>query len=318
MNEKSPPQTPSLELFAPAKVNLYLEVIGKRPDGYHEVRTVMQAVSLFDRLRLHARPDGEIRLRCSDPSLPSDAGNLVYRAASRLQRLCGTDQGVAVELEKHIPAGGGLGGGSSDAALVLRALPHLWRLDVPWRELYCLAVELGSDVAFFLRGGTALCEGRGERITPVRCAQAPHFVLVIPGFRVSTESVYQRVETALTNSGGNVNSVLSALEEGDMSRLGALLRNDLQEAAFSASEELSELAATLDSAKEDLCSAGRLLCGSGASFLLLYRNGKEAQAAAEEVRRELAVRCVPVRGLSPVEEWESLVHSYRRAHFEYH
>ncbi|MHC4593294.1 MAG: 4-(cytidine 5'-diphospho)-2-C-methyl-D-erythritol kinase, partial [Planctomycetota bacterium] len=163
-----------LKVRAPSKINLYLEVLGQRPDGFHEIRTVMQAVSLCDELSFSARSDGQVVLSCSSPDLPLDDRNLIVRAARLLKGRYGTERGASVELHKRIPVGGGLGGGSADCAVTLLALNRLWGLGAPLDELAETATELGSDVPFFLWGGTALCEGRGERVSPLPCLQPMH------------------------------------------------------------------------------------------------------------------------------------------------
>ncbi len=156
-----------LTVSCPAKVNLFLETRGVRPDGYHEIETVMQAVTLYDTVVLHPRSKGGIVFRCSDPSLPSGIDNLACRAAELLGREVSLPAGVSITLEKRIPYGSGLGGGSSDAAGVLVGLNELFGLGLPRERLCELCARIGSDVAFFVYGGTALCRGRGERVTPV-------------------------------------------------------------------------------------------------------------------------------------------------------
>ena len=191
-----------LTLRVPCKVNLYLEVVGRRPDGYHDLRTVMQAVDLCDELELATREDGRIALNCSDPALPMGDGNLVVRAARMMQERSGTRRGADLALRKRVPVGGGLGGGSADAALTLLGLDRLWGLDTGREALTEMAASLGSDVAFFLHGGTALCEGRGERVTPVPCGGEFSYVLVTPSVGVSTREVYGALEHGLTSRPG--------------------------------------------------------------------------------------------------------------------
>ena len=152
-----------VECLAPAKLNVFLEVLGKRADGYHELETLMVVVDLYDTLRVIDDPGGAIALRCDDPSLPTGRENLVVRAAERLREASGIERGATIDLLKAIPAQAGLGGGSSDAAAALLALDRLWNLQTPPDRLDALAGEIGSDVAFFLHPPAALCRGRGER-----------------------------------------------------------------------------------------------------------------------------------------------------------
>jgi 4-diphosphocytidyl-2-C-methyl-D-erythritol kinase len=212
-----------LQVKAPAKLNLHLEVLGRRPDGFHEVRTVMQAVSLCDLLTFALREDGGIALRCSGADLPVDERNLVVRAALMLKERHRVARGAAISLTKRIPVGGGLGGGSADAAVALLALSRLWGVEAAAEDVRDMAARLGSDVPFFLSGGTALCEGRGERVLPLACGRPMHYVLVMPPFSLSTARVYAAAETGLTECAAGRNNVAKALESGDAERLGRAL-----------------------------------------------------------------------------------------------
>jgi len=156
----------SLRLLAPAKVNLFLEVLGKRPDGYHEIVTVIQTVSLCDEVILRPRPSG-IELVCDDDSLPQDPSNLAYRAAAAVLEHSRYDYGLSIEVRKQIPAAAGLGGGSSDAAAVIRGVNRLFGLNLEAEALSAIAAGVGSDVPFFLTGGVALCTGRGEVVRAI-------------------------------------------------------------------------------------------------------------------------------------------------------
>src|SRR5260370_22788299 len=149
-----------------AKINWTLDVLYRRQDGYHEIRTIYQTVSLFDRLDM-TQSAGDISVDCDDPRVPCDDSNLVYRAAAALRQATGTRAGAKIRIEKHIPVAGGLGGGSSNAAAVLIGLSRFWELDVRFELLFEIAASIGSDVPFFLAGGTALGAGRGEEIYPL-------------------------------------------------------------------------------------------------------------------------------------------------------
>ena len=164
-----------VEVLAPAKLNLFLEVLGRRPDGYHEIETVMVAISLCDTLTFRDDPSGAIRLRCSDPALPVGADNLVIKAADRLREATGCRRGAEIDLTKVIPAQAGLAGGSSDAAATLAALDRLWDLRLAPERLDALAAEVGSDVPFFNHVPAAVCRGRGERVEPVSLMQTLQF-----------------------------------------------------------------------------------------------------------------------------------------------
>lgn len=187
-----------LEALCPAKVNLALRVLGLRGDGYHEIRTVFQAIDLSDMLLV--RPAGELSLSCDDPRVPEDASNLAMRAAFLLTERFGVRAGAAMRLAKRIPAGGGMGGGSSDAAGALLALSETWGLGLEADDLAPLAARLGADVPFFLRGGTALGEGRGERISPMPFAGPLRLLLGIPPFGIVTREAYGWADAHLTPS----------------------------------------------------------------------------------------------------------------------
>ena len=181
----------ALTVRAPAKVNLFLEVLGRRPDGYHAVETLMLGVSLFDGLEFRDDPAGAVRLACTDPALGTGPDNLVVRAADLLRQRTGHPGGAAVRLVKRIPWAAGLAGGSSDAAATLAGLNRLWRLGLTREALAELASELGSDVAFFLSPPAAWCTGRGEIVSPLRPGKRLHLVVVSPATGLSTPEVYR-------------------------------------------------------------------------------------------------------------------------------
>jgi len=183
---------------APAKVNLVLRVLGRREDGYHEIASLMQSISLFDELDFSPHQRGII-LRCPGNDLPTDGRNLVYRAAAAFFRRTGIAGGVKIELRKRIPMAAGLGGGSSDAAATLSALNELYGAPLPAAELSSLAASLGADVPFFLFGPRAWAFGIGERLEPAAPLPPFHLVLLHPPFEVPTGPVYQGLNLGLTN-----------------------------------------------------------------------------------------------------------------------
>jgi len=295
MDESQPSR--SLQVRAPAKVNLCLGVLGRRPDGFHEVRTVMQAVSLYDEIELSGRADGQVVMSCTPWGLPTDERNLVVRAALLMQRRYGVRMGADISLLKRIPVGGGLGGGSSDCGVALLALCWLWSLDLRLRELADMAAGLGSDVPFFLWGGAALCEGRGERVTPVACARQLNYVLVTPPWPVSTAEVYQAAGDSLTACTAASENVMEALREGDVELLGDSLKNDLQGPALGMHAELQAIWGSLEDYKAAGKAKGIVLSGSGSSFVALMRGRREAARAADYLMSTLGVPCVAVHSL---------------------
>lgn len=286
---KSPPEIEwTMTVQAPAKVNLWLEVLGKRPDGYHEIRTIMQTVSLCDTLRFAPRGDGGICLHAEHPDLPPPEENLVVRAAVLLHNRCGLDQGAEIGLEKRIPAGAGLGGGSSDCAAALRGLNELWELNLGEEQLRDMAAELGSDVPFFLTGGTALCEGRGEKVSPLPSAGPFHFVLVMPGVSLSTAAVYRRVRPSLTKNGcrTTIEMIKGALATGNAELLGNSLHNALQVPALGVSPEVKTAAGVIESLLPQPGCYGYSLSGSGSAYFAVCAGPDHARGLASKLKQK--------------------------------
>ncbi len=294
----------TLRVRAPAKINLFLEVLARRRDGYHEIRTVMQAVSLYDELGFTLRADGEVALRGSGPDLPPAEDNLVVRAARLVQRKLGCRRGVEIRLSKSIPVGRGFGGGSSDCAATLRALNELWRLALGLKELEGLAAQLGSDVPFFLHGGSALCEGRGERVRPLPARGKFHYVLLVPPDPISSREAYEAAP-ALTRGGqgGSITAVQLALATGDVRRLGEGLHNALQAPAFRLSPDTRRIADMLEDALPPTGCRGHCLTGSGSGFFGVFDGGGEAREAALKLERELDVPALAVESVRGIEQY---------------
>lgn len=181
-----------LTLQSPAKINWTLGVVGRRPDGFHDIESLVTAITLFDELTFSREPDSRLEVICDRDDVPTGEGNLIWRAASLLATESGVRSGMTCGLTKRIPMGGGLGGGSSNAATTLLGLNQLWGLNWPTDRLLPLAARLGSDVAFFLYGGSAIISGRGEQVRPVSLGWAGWIVLLLPGVAVSTAEVYGR------------------------------------------------------------------------------------------------------------------------------
>jgi 4-diphosphocytidyl-2-C-methyl-D-erythritol kinase len=263
-------------LRAPAKVNLFLEVTARRADGYHELRTLLVAVSLFDALSF--APDGSIRLSCTDPNLGTGPENLVVRAAEVLRRHAGIRAGAAIALTKRIPVAAGLGGGSSDAAATLVGLNRLWKLRLGRDELIRLAAELGSDVPFFLRRPAAWCTGRGEVVTPWAIGRRLHLVLACPPFGMKTPDVYRRVSVPKRPVGSA--AVMEAVAAGDVEDVARHLHNRLQGPALALRPELNEWLDRLAATRP----LGRLVSGSGSTVFALARDVADARRIATAVR----------------------------------
>jgi 4-diphosphocytidyl-2-C-methyl-D-erythritol kinase len=213
-----------LHLNAYAKINLTLDVLGDRPDGYHDIETVMHTVELHDSITLREDGDG-IAVRCASPDIPADTQNIVHRAAALLKETFRVPRGVEVELTKCIPIAAGLGGGSSDAAVTLLGLAQMWKLRLGERQLMDLAGQIGSDVPFFLAGGAALAMGRGERIRALRPLPTTWVVLARPRLQISTEWAYHELNHDAPRRRPDTSAVLRALDAENPAEVGRLLCN---------------------------------------------------------------------------------------------
>jgi 4-diphosphocytidyl-2-C-methyl-D-erythritol kinase len=256
-----------LTVYAPAKINLVLEVLGKHND-YHRISSIVQSIDLCDVLNF--QPDEEVCFECDEPSLKLD--NLVTQAATLLKESTKYSLGARIELRKHIPWGVGLGGGSSDAAATLLALNELWGLGLPLSELVHLASKLGSDVPFFMHKGTALVEGKGEKVTPLPYLSSAFFVLLVPPLpKISdkTKQMYNNLDDAHFTKGQFVQQALSSLRRGKAIAPG-LMFNVFEKVAFDFFPGLDKYRKTL----EEAGALGVYLAGSG-PCLFTFFSGKE-------------------------------------------
>ena len=288
-----------VRILAPAKINLGLAVLGRRADGYHELRTVFQAISLCDRLVLRTARGG-VRVNC--PTLPGlGENNLAHRAARLFLERTGVNDGVRIDLEKHIPAQGGLGGGSSDAAAVLLGCCRLFGLSPEPAILRGWAATLGSDVPFFIDGGAAIGSGRGEALEPLAPFAGPAVALIhLSPTGLSTAAVYRRLRpAALTGSPRKLTILLACWRGGDLRRLAGRLFNDLEPPAFALAPELAVVKRELSAAG----AAGTLLCGSGSSVFGLFGSEREADRARRRLRRRIPGRLLKVHFLPARRRW---------------
>lgn len=285
-----------MKVRAYAKVNWSLEIVGRRADGYHRLVTLFQTISLADTLTLTLTP-GPITCRVSDPKLPTDGRNLAVRAAVMLREAIRESRGVHLELEKRIPLGAGLGGGSSDAAAVLRALPRLWRCRVAEQTLHRLSQRLGADVPFFLKGGCCLAGGVGECLTPLPPHPTWWLVLVKPAFGLATQTVYgwlderQRLQSpraialAPLTPHRAMTTMRAAVSQGlPPSRWGGQLFNRLEEAVFPRYPEIARIKAVFKS----LGAVGALMSGSGSAVYGVVASQAQGKKILRELPRDLA------------------------------
>jgi 4-diphosphocytidyl-2-C-methyl-D-erythritol kinase len=274
----------AVRVWTPAKINLFLEVLGRRADGYHELATLMVTVGLFDTVEVRENASGDIRLACDHPGLSTGPDNLVCRAVDLVRRRFGARTGIDVRLHKRIPLQAGLAGGSSDAAATLAGLNRLWRLGLDANELSRLGAELGSDVSFFFFGPAAWCTGRGEIVKPLRPGRPLDLVLACPPVGLSTAAVFRqlRLPGQRLEDGEAVRLAFAA---GDVNAIGRSLHNRLQEPA----EELQPAVARLRQRLVECEPVGVLMSGSGSTVFAVGRDAADALRIARVLhnRREV-------------------------------
>jgi 4-diphosphocytidyl-2-C-methyl-D-erythritol kinase len=286
----------ALRLRSFAKVNLGLEVLGAREDGYHELRTLFQTIDLHDDVVLRPRPRGVV-VRCDHPLVPTDGTNLAARAAEAVRAWGRVPGGVEIAIRKRVPVGGGLGGGSSNAAAVLMGLDRMWHLGLGPDGLHRLASRLGADVPYFLLGGTALGVSRGDEVYPLRRQVRGHVVVVDPGVHVSTARVFARLEARLTprlNSNSIFYFVSRELEGPGAFRF---LVNDLEEAALEEAPGLREQVRRVRAVLLREGASLAALSGSGASYFGLFGGARQAERARAALAAE-GVRALAARTLT--------------------
>lgn len=257
-----------------AKINLVLRIFGRRDDGFHELFTVFQTVSLHDTLSF--QESGEILLTCDDPHVPTDGRNLIVRAAEALRRQFGRTEGARIHLEKRIPSPGGLGGGSSNAAVTLIGLTRLWNLEVSRETLHSISAGLGSDVPFFLHGGTAIGTGRGENIEELPDIEEKHLLIVTPNVSVSTGEAYEALGRGnLTKADAETILTVCRNEAKSLDLRHSALTNDFSQSVFASYPEIKRVKETLLS----LGAANAALSGSGASVFAVFDKQETRQTA---------------------------------------
>lgn len=262
----------SLMLKAPAKINLCLHILGRRPDGYHELSMLMEKISLCDEIRLE-KTSGSIELLDDATDIPPEK-NLALRAAQGLHEVSASSWGVRIQLTKKIPIGGGLGGGSSDAAAVLKGLNQLWELNWPVEKLAEIGVKLGADVPFFLYDGPALVQGIGEKVNPQRKLPKLWMILLYPGVAVDTRWAYQEWDRNQLTQGNHDVSLPRTFAE-----LLEILHNDFEAVVF---PKFPEVAAA-KSALQKAGSPGALMSGSGSAVFGLFETKEERDRAFKKL-----------------------------------
>jgi 4-diphosphocytidyl-2-C-methyl-D-erythritol kinase len=264
---------------APAKINLALDVLFKRPDGYHEVEMIMTTVDLADRIELKETASDEIKIVSHNRFVPDDSRNLAYQAAALLKERYGIKQGVSIGIEKNIPVAAGLAGGSSDAAAALRGLNRLWDLGLSLDELAELGSEIGSDVSFCVYGGTALAKGRGEKITHLPAPPKCWVVLAKPTIGVSTADIYKRLQLHECER-PDVRNMINAIEEHNYSKVCDNLGNVLENVTLSLYPEVANIKDQMKTFGADAV----LMSGSGPTVFGLVEHDSRMQRVYNGLR----------------------------------
>lgn len=281
------------KLPAFAKINWFLRVLGKRDDGFHELCTVFQTVSLCDYLSFSE--SDELQLSCNLPDLPTDENNLILKAAERLQKHFGQKKGARIHLEKRIPSPGGLGGGSADAAVALLGLARLWNRRISRHDLCQIGQELGADVPFFFYGGTAAATGRGTEIHPIDELEEKFMLLVTPPVSVSTAAAYGKLNAPrLTNPDSKSILKICFDEAETLKSRQSELKNDFEKTIFGIAPEIERV-------KETLLTLGAeraLMSGSGASVFAIFENEETRQATIKALEGEQTWRQFAVATIS--------------------
>lgn len=295
-----------ITLHANAKINLYLEIVGSRPDGFHELVMVMQSVALFDRVVLKPLNAPTIQVLCDHSQVPTDHTNLAYRAVTLLQKRfphrTNRHGGVEISIDKKIPVGAGLAGGSANAAAVLFGLDILWQLGLTRMELQALGAELGSDIPFCLAGGCAIATGRGEDVDVLGSSPKLHVILAkYTSISVSTPWAYQAYRkefqhtylplndaASLQERRSRVHSgpMLKAISAQDSAAIGHHLHNDLEKVVLPAHPKVTQLKALMTKATAEVGGLGTLMSGSGPTVFSLTESVEQAQAIAQTIRTQ--------------------------------
>lgn len=263
-----------IRLKAYGKINIGLDVTGKRPDGYHLVKMILQTVDLYDDVLVRKIPEG-IQIKTNKPFIPCDERNLAYKAAKAVMEHCGIKEGVRIDIGKRIPVAAGMAGGSTDAAAVLKAMDKMFDLNLSAETMDALAVKLGADVPFCLRRGTYLAEGIGEELT--KLPDMPHCfcLLVNPGFGVSTKEAYDRIDEIEDLKHPDIDRVISGLGRKDKWEVASAMGNVLEQAVIPKHPEIEEIKQKMKS----LGAFGTMMSGSGPTVFGLFDTEEQQDKA---------------------------------------
>jgi len=269
-----------LKLKAYAKINLALDVLSKREDGYHEIRTIMQTVDLYDIINIEKIEEDNIIVTTSSENIPTDNKNHAYIAASLLKERFGVKQGVRIHIEKNIPVSAGLAGGSTDAAAVLKGLNEIFELNLSEQQLMEIGREIGADVPFCLVGGTALCEGIGEKVIKLKSAPQMNILIAKPEVYVSTQAVYEALDLSKVKKRPNIEAMISAIEEGNVKEIAKNLCNVLEVVTVNQYPVINRVKDIMRNNN----ALGTVMTGSGPAVFGIFSNRYDALKAAERLK----------------------------------
>ena len=284
----------TVTLQANAKINLGLDVLRRRPDGYHEVKMVMQTIGISDRLTFVRTADPGILIRTDREELPCGEGNLIWKAVRRMQERYGIGGGVQVRLEKQIPIAAGMAGGSADAAAAIHAVDALYELGLRLEEKQAVGVKIGADVPYCLMGGTALAEGIGETLTPLPMPPAAYLVVTKPALSVSTKFVYENLHADRLTVHPDIDGVVSCIWNGDLAGMAARLSNVLETVTAKRYPVIEERKAFLKAHG----ALAALMSGSGPTVFGIFESEETAREAYECLRAEAVSDEVFLTGFS--------------------
>ena len=275
-----------LELKAYAKVNLGLDVIRRREDGYHEVKMIMQTVKLYDELTMQKNDCGEIRISTNLSYLPVNKKNLVYRAIDLIRQEYKITSGVDVNLTKHIPVAAGMAGGSTDAAAAFVGMNQLFRLGISQETLMRYGVTLGADIPYCIMRGTALSEGIGEILTPLPSIPSCWFLIVKPVFSISTRFVYENLHLSSETVHPDIDGMVEAIKAGDLSGITSRMGNVLEDVAIRDYPQIAEIKKTMN----DSGAMNSLMSGSGSTVFGIFTDREAAVRASHVFQKDPGIR----------------------------
>lgn len=270
-----------MNIKAYAKINISLDVIGKREDGYHLLKMIMQNIDLYDIVQVEKIPNG-IKLKCNKPYVPTDERNLAYKAAKLFKETYDIKSGIYINIEKNIPVSAGLAGGSTDAAAVLKIMNKMFNINVPQSELMNLGLKLGADVPYCICGGTALCEGIGEKVTKIKPFRDKILVVVKPPFGVSTKDVYKAFDLSKVIFHPKTNELISNIEKNNIDFIANNMKNLLENVTLGRYKIISTI-------KEEIntCGAlGSMMSGSGPTVFGFFDDMLKAQKCYEKMKEK--------------------------------